>query len=340
MVFHFKEVLSGSGVVSRALIWVSSPGGKFGVSLFFLISGYVIALVTEGKNVKSCAFLMRRLLRILPLATLTTFMCYLLKLLLDSSAAPSLKDLLGSLFFLPLRNGFPPFFGYRVLSVQWTLTYELIFYVVFAVSLAISQTHRLLLASAILGVMVFGLQAFYGYCTLDAYSSPLATGIGAVPGLLSLLANPLFMFFVLGMWICGGQSLVRQHKIRLLPLVSFATIIISVWGLVWSGSIGLVVPGLAIFLFLVMLSCENAIRALPSKEVFARLGDISYSLYLINPIVLFIYQWLRGRFVVLRLDSDLLVFFILVSVSIVLSELSYRWIELPGIRLGKRMSAP
>ncbi|MDQ1636168.1 MAG: hypothetical protein QOJ32_2977 [Frankiaceae bacterium] len=65
-----------------------------------------------------------------------------------------------------------------------------------------------------------------------------------------------------------------------------------------------------------------------------RLGTISYSLYLVHPVVLEVLPRLPGRSAGARW-SNLLVG---VAVSVLVSELTYRAVEQPGIRLGRRVA--
>ena len=332
VLFHFRTVLPG---VHADL---ASYGGTFGVSLFFLISGFVITMATEEKPMSSSAFMLRRVFRIFPLATVTTMICYALKLWFGGGEMPSQMDLMASLFFLPLNNEAPPFYGYRVLPVQWTLTYELVFYAVFSIALRLTGGHHYRVAAVLLMMMVFGLQALYGKWTLNAYDSPLVEGLGPIHGLMSLLANPIFLLFIVGialarLYVLFSASVDRPRGLGWWIL----SISCAVWA--FSAWVTLTVIVCAIGSFVMVLLCERYIRATRWLKGLTHLGDISYSVYLIHAIVYLCYEGLIRRGESLEVVSSLFTLILLISASIALSEWSYRWIEQPGIRFGKRLTS-
>jgi peptidoglycan/LPS O-acetylase OafA/YrhL len=102
--------------------------GSFGVDIFFVLSGYVIAL-TVTANPSAINFIINRTSRIIPsywLLTLAVFALALVKPELLSSTKADFGNLFLSLFFIPYfkENGFLE----PVLAVGWTLNYEMYFY--------------------------------------------------------------------------------------------------------------------------------------------------------------------------------------------------------------------
>lgn len=120
------------------------PGGDLpwtrGVDIFFVISGFIITLSAPRFLARPGAFFTRRLLRVAPLyALFTTLMVAALL------AAPgAVKDtalepgqILSSYLFLPYERGdgrIAP-----VLSLGWTLNYEVFFYALMALCLALPR---------------------------------------------------------------------------------------------------------------------------------------------------------------------------------------------------------
>lgn len=335
VLFHFRAVLPD---VYADLASIVSHGGTYGVSLFFVISGFVITMATLENPAPASAFMTRRVFRIFPLATVTTMICYGLKLYFGLGEISSLKDLMASLFFLPLSNEAPPFYGYRVLPVQWTLTYEFIFYTLFYISLTFTRIHHYRVVAVLLMMMVFGLQALYGKWTLSAYESPLIEGSGPIHGLMSLLANPIFLLFIVGILLArfyvlleesaNGQRWLLQ---RIIP-ISCGLLVFSVW-------VNIAVISFAVWSFVMVLICERYIRTAKWVSGLTHLGDISYSVYLVHPIVYLCYEALSHREWGLGTVSCLFPVLILIVASVALSELTYRWVEQPGIRLGKRLAS-
>ncbi|WEK48192.1 MAG: acyltransferase [Candidatus Andeanibacterium colombiense] len=99
-----------------------SPGYA-GVDLFFVISGFIICLVTDRPNVKPGPFLWRRAIRILPLYWLFTLLWFWLSGAIGHSTGP--RGLMDSLLLAPLPTG-------PVLVVGWTLEQEFLFYFIVA----------------------------------------------------------------------------------------------------------------------------------------------------------------------------------------------------------------
>ena len=126
--------------------------GRFGVDLFFVISGYIMARIC-GTNTQF--FLRRRLIRIVPPYWLCTILLYMFalyrpKLLLSTHPGPA--DLFKSLLFVPYyKMGLIR----PVLYVGWSLNYEILFYLLVAVSIFLLPRHPLLLTAAFVSAVHF-----------------------------------------------------------------------------------------------------------------------------------------------------------------------------------------
>lgn len=115
--------------------WVN---GGAGVDIFFVISGFVMAissapLVSTPHPART--FLARRLERVVPMYWLLTLLKIALVLAHPSDSVNGLggwQHVVGSFLFLPdLKTGTP------VLLVGWTLVFEMAFYALFALALAL-----------------------------------------------------------------------------------------------------------------------------------------------------------------------------------------------------------
>jgi len=129
--------------------------GVFGVDAFFIISGFVMMYSTKNfdKN-----FFLKRLLRIIPLYWSATFGVYLISLYKPEilySSTSDINHLLNSLFFIPFdKNGV----GHEpLLAVGWTLNLEVLFYLIFYLSLIISNKYRDIIATLIIcsSILIF-----------------------------------------------------------------------------------------------------------------------------------------------------------------------------------------
>jgi exopolysaccharide production protein ExoZ len=112
----------------------------FGVSTFFVISGFIMCYVTRAD---ASHFLERRIIRIVPLYWLLTAGVVLLRYGLAGNG----WWVANSLLFLP-SDRFP------MLGVGWTLNLEMYFYAIFAAALWFSRRFAPLIAAAVI-VAVF-----------------------------------------------------------------------------------------------------------------------------------------------------------------------------------------
>jgi peptidoglycan/LPS O-acetylase OafA/YrhL len=127
--------------------------GQFGVDIFFVISGFIIAFVLN-KNTRF--FLVKRFARIIPMYYLFTFLLILAWLLYPSgfkNVVVNTEAILKSLFFIPYYVGDSG----PILSLGWTLNYEIYFYVLAGFSAWLLRSPgKGLLATAIIIVLIDG----------------------------------------------------------------------------------------------------------------------------------------------------------------------------------------
>ncbi len=119
--------------------------GSAGVDIFFVISGFVMAMSTTspaggwaGPHPCRLGFVRRRLLRIAPLYWFYTLLKVALLLALPALASRSSVEpghLAASLLFIPAMS--PWGLVQPTLPVGWTLNSEMLFYAVFAVAIAL-----------------------------------------------------------------------------------------------------------------------------------------------------------------------------------------------------------
>lgn len=117
------------------------PHGYAAVELFCMISGYIIIYSTQSERSRN-GFLLKRVIRIVPLywmLTLLFFIIICIKPSLSLTSEPKLEYLIKSLLFIPFLNNY----GYDlpIMVVGWTINYEMLFYLLFNLSMWIN--HRL-----------------------------------------------------------------------------------------------------------------------------------------------------------------------------------------------------
>lgn len=247
--------------------------GYAGVDVFFVISGFIMATVTAGRFGSpggAIDFLAKRAIRIYPLYWLCTAAILAVLFLRPGALDPALSDksVLGSLLLLPLDGG-------PLLAVGWTLTYELYFYILTAMALAMASERRV---PALVAVWATALAA--------------AQMLPVQGPWLSLIASPLGFEFIAGV-------VVGLYWRRLSIGASVSLLIASlVWLLIACGllvdtpdrgqaagvrALAFGPPSMLIVGALARLELAGKVHV---PRFLAAMGNASYALYLTHVFVL------------------------------------------------------
>jgi exopolysaccharide production protein ExoZ len=245
--------------------------GAVGVDIFFVISGLVIYLSTQGKCITPWRFMLNRVLRIAPVYWLYSLIAALI-IAFANPVMPvqefDLHHLLLSLLFIPAEN--PGGFGlYPTLNVGWTLNYEMFFYLLFALAFVVTERLRLLF-------IVVALAAF----------SLLATQ----PWMSDFYRNSIVYEFIFGMLL---GVLYKRGWIRhglWLPLLVIAASLLTIFH--FDNSMRLLHWGVPSAL--IVAACIAMEPWFRGNRVLAHMGDCSYSVYLLHVIVLSLGWYLQA----------------------------------------------
>ena len=124
-------------------ITIGTSLGGYGVTMFFLLSGFLLIHSTEKST---SFFLEKRIIRIIPMYYLITLVTYVMASIQPewfNTTVATPQNLIKSLLFIPYMN---PNGNVRpILDVAWALFPEVWFYIVFYISLKISYKHRALI---------------------------------------------------------------------------------------------------------------------------------------------------------------------------------------------------
>jgi exopolysaccharide production protein ExoZ len=116
--------------------------GAAGVDLFFVISGLVISLSTKPSD-RASDFCVKRLIRVVPLYWIATIAIIALDSWVGVTVASG-TDLIRATFFIPIPGHVPPY------APAWTLTFEMMFYAVFAILLGALRRDVTLIAALVM----------------------------------------------------------------------------------------------------------------------------------------------------------------------------------------------
>ena len=321
VVMHSSEAISlRSAHAGSGNFW---SGGAAGVDIFFVISGFVMAMSTTARPAGSAArlsaawtFMKRRLMRVAPLYWFYTLLKAAMVLALPGLALRSSVDpghLLASMLFIPATS--PWGLIQPTLPVGWTLNFEMLFYGVFALSIALG------LARIRFALLTFALIFIGGYFFPEV-----------VP--LKFYAQSLVFEFILGMGIAhlflNGRRL--SPAAGLMAIVAGLVIMFGIdWGesadrlSTWGAGAALMVLG-AVWL-------EPWTARMPMASRLSFLGDASYSIYLSHTftvpaaVLVFMRLGIQDEWAIIPATA---------LVVVISGCLAYLWLERPMTRFLKR----
>lgn len=282
--------------------------GRIGVGAFFLVSGYVIPFsIRENSTLRS--FWIGRLFRLWPAYIVSIVLALMLNVEESRSLAPS--SMILNLTMLQ------QFFGVRnILGVFWTLQIELIFYFVISLMLLSRVIHDY---NKVRSIFYFFLAA--------TVALALMRFILGIKFPVALLIGLSLMFYATDLRFCRIRG-VKTSYFRMAALV----VVLSVaCRLAYGAELDLdenpyrfilaYVAALGLFIFF------EKCTAAPRQLVF--FGVISYSFYLMHPIVLHVLH--GANFSSLNLA-------VAFAVTVGVSMLSWQLIEKPFQRLGREIN--
>lgn len=234
--------------------------GAAGVDIFFVISGFIMWVTTQGKPIGPQEFMWRRLIRIVPLywiATAATFVLAVLKPQFFYNTNASAENLIGSLFFLPAMKDDAL---HPVVEQGWTLSYEMFFYLIFSISLLLPEFRRLwFLMAALVTIVIAHYLLPLGYLSVFTEPVILEFAAGIVIGRLWKQDFRLPFYAAISLMIAGFALLLASD---LMPHVDRAVR----WG----------IPAVLLLSGAVFAERE---RGVPKLAFPHFLGDASYSIY-------------------------------------------------------------
>lgn len=319
------------------------------VEVFIILSGFVIFALLERERTGYLTYITRRFMRLFP----AYLACLLVALLLldlslaalqefefqttrnqvrvdifEDTKAHWLGHLLAHLTLLHgvVPNSVLPSSDYAFIGQAWSISLEWQFYLVAPplFLLAVTRGHALLVTAAC-AVVYFGLRWKGGDAWLPQQ----------VP-LFLLGAASRRLWHAVESGACRWPAIPGQAAVAGVLAALLAPLAVAIWLFV-------------LISLLARLGCESRPAALPALDTAAinclrwrpliALGQVSYSLYLVH--VFPIYLALGPVSVVARghrLLLAALLMLVVLGASLLASALLYRWVELPGMRLGARLA--
>ncbi len=301
--------------------------GAAGVDIFFVISGFIITIIsTKYINGKAGYFFLKRMIRVIPLYWLATLLISCFSYVYWHKLQ-SIHAVLATLVFFPFLNAVPN--AHPLLFQGWTLSFELIFYMVTALAMLSGKRTYMLMTIV-----------FFTACLLLHH----LLGINNV--VIHFLGNGIMLEFLLGV-LAGMVFLARIRVPRQLAMLIFLCGIAGFFAsLVWGygniseapatidGTLSLrrsIVWGVPAALLVTGLVLREKAQPMHVPLFWIAIGNASYSIYLLHPFVLqFIYnRHMNPVLQILPPDMQVLVG---MATAIAGGYLFYRFVELPLLR--------
>lgn len=293
---------------------VLTDHGSKGVDIFFVISGLVMGLSASDPELTPREFAVKRIARIVPAYWFYTFVVALLITQVPAWMPRWIYSdelLARSLLFLPPGGG-----GFPVLTVGWTLEMEMVFYLIVAASLFVRGPQRWLwIAAGIVGwqllLVPIGL-VYAGYHDSMFYEFLMGI-VAAHLWRAGALSGPSWRFVVLAVVGVACLALVDEASPPLLRGLDRGA------------------PA-----FLIMCACLGLEPYFRRAGLLVRMGDHSYSVYLIHTWVLALAYQVHITYK----GHGVLVSWCALAAIALLGAASYHLLERPAARLLTRWLLP
>lgn len=286
--------------------------GAVGVDMFFVLSGYVMALVVSRDEAVDGGFFLRRFARIAPLYYLMTLGLFALALaapgLLNTAQADA-GHLARSLLFLPNGDGTG---GMQpILGLGWTLNYEMFFYALIAVT-----------------TRFFGDRRLTGVILVLAALAALGALAPSPSVWIRFYTDPIILEFALGIVVFRLALQTRRSGAVALALLAIGVAALVLAPLPTNGSERLLQWGLAAAFVI-----AGAMWALDFDSPWLRaLGDWSYSTYLLHVYVIQAVVKLALPSLGSAMPSSAATALLALPLIVLGSALLHRRIEMPAMR--------
>ncbi|PXV60872.1 Peptidoglycan/LPS O-acetylase OafA/YrhL, contains acyltransferase and SGNH-hydrolase domains [Dyella jiangningensis] len=299
--------------------------GSFGVSVFFMITGYLFwgKLLDRKGKISWIDLYVHRFFRIVPLywALMAIYITVVLTRADGGLASAIASAWAGALKWLAFGAypGPPPLLGdtraMPLVGMTWTLTYEWGFYASLLVTAFLARTRW---SGPVLAVAIA-----LTLCTKLGLSGPVSYFIS------------LFLCGMLTAWMARAFPRWRgDGYVRSIIAIGFVIAAVCLSDTAYSG-VGVLLLGL----FFLLIASGTSLFGLLRCTGAMRLGHASYSIYLLHGVVLcsFFAPSLLGGWAAGSVIRYWCLGAVTTMALVVIASLSYLGIERPGIALGRRL---
>jgi len=314
VLFHTHMIMPGYFKTTTLSELISF--GYAGVQFFFVLSGYIIYKMHScdaGKPARLPVYLFKRFIRIYPIYWIVTFSFLPFWLLIPSfgeSYHREIPALIKSLILFPQEHA-------PHVQVGWTLVHEVFFYLSFAT----------IIINRALG-FIFLIVWVTIYATTSYLNTPLS-----FPA--NFFLSELNLIFLLGIAAASVGTRLAKHVDHTGFLVAFifGNLLFLAFGLIdvfyLTDSKFSLFYGFSAFLIVIAAGNSKLESYCKKRRIILFLGDASYSIYLIHPMVLsFTAKLIIMLGLYKHLDNNV-IFSILFISALVIGALLHSFIEKP-----------
>ena len=313
---------------------ISLPLAKYSVTLFFVISGflitYLLLLEKESTGISIKNFYIRRIFRIWPLYYLFVLICFCFYQYDGILEGMTPMNFCLYMFLMP-NVPFIANDGVGILNHYWSIGVEEQFYLVWPIIMKINYEKLLLyIVSVLIALLLLKISSyfllgkqsiFYRTLSVMRFPSMLIGAIGAfiyhkqVNWLINVISGKVTQILSWMLFFLIGFNLIYVPSVVTNELVSVVSLLL-IFGQISAKKNG--------------LSLENS--------VFNFIGRISYGMYIMHPLIIVLVLSFFNTQRVNPLYENVLAYLLIVSLTIIFSYLSYRYVEKPFLRLKDRFT--
>mgnify|MGYP000678130723 CR=1 FL=1 len=248
-----------------------SDYGHFGVDVFFVISGFIMAYTLHGKKITGASFIKNRVIRILPAYYIFSLIFLLFTFNNPNSGAyyATFESILLSLFFIPHENPSPLLGMYPLLSVGWTLNVEMFFYLILTLFISFKLTLNQILISTC--SVLFLLPVLFFVFNFNVYES-----VAGNWRLLEFLAGIAIAFVYLNLPVVFYSKLLQLGILTVMLTLLYLSM----------PQLLLDITTAATVIYFALVFNKQLSKSKAFNKFGSYLGNLSYSIYLSHPIIL------------------------------------------------------